>query len=934
MGIDDYTRLITNRHMVMKRNMLHNGISVILLGILLVAGSNIFAGCREFEEKTGAEAGEIVEVAVGFSDEALTKSSIGDVNSVNTVQIAAYRTSDGMLYDSSNDPSSLSLRLLAGYDYRIFSLVNCGASAVVWPQKLSQVESLSFTAGSALFTGGAPMAGDVTVTVNGDMSLTLTPKRLLSKWTVKFVDQDALGYQVKFVRMRHSASNATPWRYSEGFSSADGMTGTGASVATAVFDTGDYGSSSDVTAVTSASGAVFYVMENARGTVSGLGGSAQMSDLQASSEAATTYGLYTFLEIGLDFPAGADYERDPLKASAEADVIYRVFLRKDAVNNLSVVRNTLMSLTLTGTRAGIDDPSIDWRIEDNTVPSGNKITGTVYPVDWNTDNAGASQTADHFTPTIYNLIVKAAGVASWRDYFTMQSILDDSAVMAAVCGSDESVYLIVSELEPTTDIKAFEAKVDELELGATIDGALSGSAYFDKLDYSSADVSSTPTAYNTRRNYPADAGHCWFEDEDRVIVIFKGAMWYNNYESVTFPPPSQTYGDSQWYLRRIIAHPVLNPDLVFVDQIGSYSSSLVSGTTVKTSPFRASFCGIYLSNDTNAVINSRDESYPTYELLTSYLLKTGYKVPSGVIYAKADWTGRSNAGYNLVPNTADMTSSSFKKPKKTSGSFTGYDAMRTVAFGSLDGYSTDVPSPGHVGKPLENSYVFHPSYSEWGDYVPQFVLAENITPHDKHLIVSCYIKSKTETGYSNANVKLCLRDAENTLKGESLVETVNGAAYFEAEHMISMNSSTEYYGNSSAFSSNGTWTRVTVAFTLTDEGAERPLQIGLYADRVKDTYTDGGVDYNYECDLYVAAFMVEPGAVDHGYVPFWNEGRGFSVDVSNVYSDRTEAGRARCTWYAKTWDSPVDLDGDPNVLPYRHNWQWEEWKPLGRSLAE
>lgn len=906
MTVDTYARLLEKRKIHMKRKMIHNGISVALLGALLIGGANIFASCqRGFEEKNAPGDGEAVEVSVGFSEDALTKSSVANVDAVNTVQIAAYRTMDGMLYDTANDPANLKLKLLAGYDYRIFSLVNCGASAVSWPQSLSQVEALSFSTSSATFTGGAPMAGDVTVTVNGNMSLTLTPKRMLSKWTVKFVDQDALGYAVKFVRMRHSASNATPWKYGEGFNSADGMTGTGASKATAVFDTGDYGTAADIAALTTSSGAVFYVMENARGTVSGFTGSAQMADLQASPEAATTYGLYTFLEIGLDFPAGADYERDPMKTSAEADVIYRVFLRKDAVNNLSVIRNTQMTLTLTGTRAGIDGTTLDWSIEDNTVPSGNKITGTVTPLAWNTDMAGAGQTADNFTPTIYNVIARTAGVAEWKKYGTMGQILADAAVMSAIAGSDDALYLVMTGLEQVPDIRDFEARVDELGLGNAIDNTLSGSAYYTATNYPLG----TGGFHNT-----AAGGSVLFDGNDiyasvRSVVIYKGAEWRNN----------GTVGNPKITVKSMLS------DITFVDDYKNIGSLSTPYDAVAI-PYRASFCGMFMFTAGNV----SGGVYPTYVGCTVYSLNPGCAPPSGTIYAKADRSDRSNKGCNLVANTADMTSASFKKFGVRNASTTEqYTSMLTTS-GSL--YykfyeSDDLPAlpPEYVGNPLTKSVQI--SNVGYGMQYPLFVLADNVTLHDRHFIVSCYVKTDNKT-----DLRLCIRDAGTgtVLTGSSLVEKVgtqsygaNEEAYTATLKVTPAGATADFYGKVTNVSS-GTWTRISTAFTLTEAGAGRPLQIGLQGKR--------RVDDDGSADVYVAAFMVEPGTVDHGYVPYWNEGRGFSADVTDVYTDKKEAWSAGCRWYAVTRDASPDLEGDLNTAPYKHNWDWQPWTPVVHSM--
>lgn len=935
------------------RDMLHNGLSVALFGLLVFVFINFFAGCRNFGEEGMMPGKEVESVAVTVLDtwegesgeDVPTRSSIADVSLVKSAAVAAYRLPEGRFESSASAanasgvaPGAMSLTLTKGCSYRIYTVANCGTAPLSWPARESGLASvrLSFTDAEVFFPGGAPMAGSQDVTFNDDMSITLRPKRMVSEWTVKFRDVDALGYQVTFARMRQAAKDVLPWAESK---------------ANSVFATGDRGAGADLSDLTG-SGAKMYVLENARGVLSSLstGHSARENDVRAADP--DHYGLYTYLEIGLHFPDGTEYMRDPSKTSAEEDVIYRVYLRGSAYNDFSVLRNKRMTLTVSGTKARLDDddPGLDWYIEDNTVPAGNIITGTVYPVDW---EDGSDLVDDHFTPTIYNLIVQDSGEPNWRKYSTMESILSDETVMEEVCSSGKALWRLMSNLEITTDITAFEARVDELttrgtdplNLAEKMDIALSsaeGQQYFDKLAYSKTDA----RAYNTWYDFSTDEGPCWVEEENRAVTIFKGAMWYNNY----YHMGSVSRGDPSWSSRRITARSMLN-GIVFVN---ATSPSSTSPATRNESPYRVSLCSIFLSNEgtknDNGTSDKSDDTYPTYVYLNTYLLKSEYRVPFGMLYAKAYWTDRSNAGCNLVANTADMTSDSFrwmKKKNTTPQTFQSYEPMATTAFSGIkEGFSPDVPTlpSGYVGNPLTKSYVFHPEYSQNGDVVPEFVLTDNIIPHDKHVIVSCYVKSTSGSGYSSADVRLCLRDAENVLKEGELVESVgiidNSTHrpvihdFYAPEDAVAMNSSIMFYCNRNPVLTNGTWKRITTAFTLTDSGAERPLQIGLYANRFYDTYVDDDGKHDYSCNLYVAAFMVEPGIVDHGYVPFWNEGRGFSVAVTDVYTDKAEAARNHCTWYAVTHDSPVDIEGDSLTLPYKHNWTWQEWKPMGHSFAE
>ena len=428
-----------------RRDMLHNALSVLLFGVLVFGMMRLFASCSG--DGTEELAGGVITV-----ESPPTRSLVSDADGIRSVQVAAYRLEDGMLYKSAATASytgaGLRLNLLKGYDYRILSLVNCGDSAVDWPARLSDAETISLSAGDVSMPGGVPMAGAATVSVSGDFSLALKPERMVSKWRVKFVDRDGLGYAVKFARMRQAARDFTPWASSK---------------ATTVFDTGDMASSA---------GTELYVLENMRGTLSGLSAAESAGEEELMAADPANYDKYTYLEVGLDFPEGARYERDPAKLSAEADVIYRVYLRGYAMNNFDVMRNTACTLTLTGTQDGLDNGTVDWKIEDNSVPAGNEISGTLRPAAWNAVCPSSALTADHFTPTFINRVCRAAGYEGWRTTGDISALTADAAAMTAVCSSAEALHLLLKEGDENAELAPFERAAFSLGLGSDIGAAL------------------------------------------------------------------------------------------------------------------------------------------------------------------------------------------------------------------------------------------------------------------------------------------------------------------------------------------------------------------------------------------------------------------------------------------------------------------------------
>lgn len=447
----------------LRRDMLHNALSVLLFGALVFGMMRLFASCRA--EGAAELAGGLITV-----ESPPTRSLVSDADAIRSVQVAAYRLEDGLFYKSAStalySAAGLKLDLLKGYDYRILSLVNCGDSAVDWPARLSDAEKISLSVSDVSMPGGVPMAGDATISVSGDFSLALKPDRMVSKWKVVFVDRDGLGYAVKFARMRRSARDFTPWTPSK---------------ATAVFDTGDRAS---------AAGTELYVLENMRGTLPGLSANESAGEEELMAADPADFDKYTYLELGLDFPEGGKYERDPSKPAAEADVIYRVYLRGTAMNDFDIRRNTAFTLTITGTQDGLDNGTVDWKIEDNSVPAGNEIIGTLRPAAWNAVCPASSLTADHFTPTFINRVCRAAGYGGWRATCDISALTADESAMTAVCSSADALHLLLKEGDLDAVLAHFETAAYSLGLGSSIGAALRSApaGLFSITEYGPSDV--------------------------------------------------------------------------------------------------------------------------------------------------------------------------------------------------------------------------------------------------------------------------------------------------------------------------------------------------------------------------------------------------------------------------------------------------------------
>ena len=447
----------------LRRDMLHNALSVLLFGALVFGMMRLFASCRA--EGAAELAGGLITV-----ESPPTRSLVSDADAIRSVQVAAYRLEDGLFYKSAStalySAAGLKLDLLKGYDYRILSLVNCGDSPVDWPARLSDAEKISLLADDVSMPGGVPMAGSATIHVSGDFSLALKPDRMVSKWKVVFVDRDGLGYAVKFARMRRSARDFTPWTPSK---------------ATAVFDTGDRAS---------AAGTELYVLENMRGTLPGLSANESAGEEELMAADPADFDKYTYLELGLDFPEGGKYERDPSKPAAEADVIYRVYLRGTAMNDFDIRRNTAFTLTITGTQDGLDNGTVDWKIEDNSVPAGNEIIGTLRPAAWNVVCPASSLTADHFTPTFINRVCRAAGYGGWRETCDISALTADESAMTAVCSSADALHLLLKEGDLDAVLAHFETAAYSLGLGSSIGAALRSApaGLFSITEYGPSDV--------------------------------------------------------------------------------------------------------------------------------------------------------------------------------------------------------------------------------------------------------------------------------------------------------------------------------------------------------------------------------------------------------------------------------------------------------------
>ena len=337
--------------------------------------------CRQ-EERSAVYGGRSVTISVeapGYGPGTRSAFS-GSETRVNTAQVLVYDSSE-RLYASEYFPdvsSGMRMRLRSDGTYRFLLLCNCAEiPESSLPATLSQARAFDVSAAadispSGLFGRGLPMACDTVFSVTSDQSAVFTVHRLVSRWDIRYENIDAgrLGFALSGVTMRNCASDFQPW--------CDWRNGVYSRPVNACTD-GDWSGSQDLQLLNSdyseggSSRATFYVLENCQGIQPG----SPDYESRKPENVATIKDRATYAQVVLSYPEESDYFRSSESGAADGDVVYRVYLGRNASDDFNIVRNTSNTLTIRDNRESIEfdlsDGNDSWQAEYNLV----KITGRV-----------------------------------------------------------------------------------------------------------------------------------------------------------------------------------------------------------------------------------------------------------------------------------------------------------------------------------------------------------------------------------------------------------------------------------------------------------------------------------------------------------------------------------------------------------------------------
>ncbi len=305
----------------------------------------------------------------------------GNESRVNTAQVLVYDSSE-QLYANGYFPdvsSGMKMTLRQDGTYRFLVLCNCAEiPAESLPATLSQARSFDVSAASdisrsGLFERGLPMACDTVFSVTTDQSAVFTVHRLVSRWDIRYENIDAgrLGFTLSGVTIRNCATDFQPW--------CDWRNGVYSKPVNACID-GDWAVNQDLLSLNSdyseggSSRATFYVLENCQGTQPG----SPDYESRKPENVAAIKDRATYAQVVLSYPEESDYFRSSESGAADGDVVYRVYLGRNASDDFNIVRNTSNSLTIRDNRESIEfdlsDGNDSWQAEYNLVKITERIS--------------------------------------------------------------------------------------------------------------------------------------------------------------------------------------------------------------------------------------------------------------------------------------------------------------------------------------------------------------------------------------------------------------------------------------------------------------------------------------------------------------------------------------------------------------------------------
>ena len=272
----------------------------------------------------------------------VSKSSISpEEDAIRNLNLYAF--CDGVLVASGyfEEMSDISLKLLYGHTYNLYSLANTGRVEVPSAEDAFQKECVLDVNGLADWGQVLPMAWKYEDFVVNSMveRVTVRLERLFAK-VLFSVDKSALdGLHVNNVRLCQSPLSLWPFRYEEG---------SRVLAETDVSD-GDYATQEDLAGLNSGEKICFYVPENCQGRI--LDGN---SDPWAKvpENISGKEGLCTYLEVECAFAEGGFYS---------GTVLYRLYLGKDSVADFNILRNSVLDVSLFLTGSGLGE--VSWRVD-------------------------------------------------------------------------------------------------------------------------------------------------------------------------------------------------------------------------------------------------------------------------------------------------------------------------------------------------------------------------------------------------------------------------------------------------------------------------------------------------------------------------------------------------------------------------------------------
>ncbi len=440
--------------------------SVVQQIIVVLLSVSFIPSCTKDLDRTVVYDGVKVNLV---QNQPATKSSLSNVeeDKVANVTIAVYEHTTGLLEAVRyyTDASSIEFSLVKGKSYDFFAFANLGdLSALIRESYVSTslLHSFSkiFSSFSDVSTYGVPMASTepVTMQTGVDNFVVISVERLVAKFVVT-VDRSQLvssSLVVKSLAIRQAALTVFPFAVAS-------------SRKTSNVSDGDYASEADIIALNNGKSAFFYIPENCQGVLL-PGNDNPWNKIPTESSAQQSC---TYLEMVCSYS---------MTDKVAENVTYRMYLGGDNVTDFNVERNTVYTLMIVPTDAGIDQSS--WRLEP-----GDVVTWT-HTLVLSPDSLSINIGETHDYTVLYYTYKHLNGVkieeestcedvtatAVWSSGDTQILSVSDARVTALSCGETQvlaaysgcNVFGVVKVLNPIEYVDELHVTgPDSLDVGLT-----------------------------------------------------------------------------------------------------------------------------------------------------------------------------------------------------------------------------------------------------------------------------------------------------------------------------------------------------------------------------------------------------------------------------------------------------------------------------------